>query len=111
LIDRSEIDFVNNRAFRFGDGLIETIRMSRGELLFFHDHIERMQAGMQALMMKPPSHWDARFFYECISRVLTANNFDNSARIRIQLWRTGEGLYAPGHATKALIFLLKLKKP
>lgn len=97
LRDRADVEFITNRAFRYGDGLIETIRMMRGELLFFHDHIERMLHGMQALMMPAAPHRDARFFYECISRVLEGNGLATAARIRIQVWRTGEGLYAPVH--------------
>ena len=95
--ERAAFDPARNRAFRYGDGLIETVRLSRGELLFFHDHMDRMFAGLQALMLPVEAGWDARFFYERIGRLLTANGVTSSARIRIQVWRTGEGLYAPSH--------------
>lgn len=97
LRERTDASFLDNRAFRYGDGLIETIRMMRGELLFFHDHLERMFAGMDALLMQRPSHWDARFFFNAIERVLTGNGFTTSARIRIQVWRTGDGIYHTNH--------------
>jgi branched-subunit amino acid aminotransferase/4-amino-4-deoxychorismate lyase len=97
LRDANDISWAQNRAFRYGDGLIETMRMLRGELLFFHDHIERMLHGAHELMLPVPSHWDAKFFYDRITQVLTANAYDASARIRIQLWRTGEGLHTPIH--------------
>lgn len=52
---------------------------------------------MQAMMMSLDARWNARFFFDAVGSLLTANNMDSSARIRIQVWRTGEGLYAPSH--------------
>lgn len=97
ITDQPQIDVRTNRAFRYGDGLIETICMQRGELLFFHDHMDRLFAGMQALMLPLDVRWNARYFYDCITRILLANEFDTAARIRIQIWRTGEGFYKPLH--------------
>ena len=77
--------------------------MLRGELLFFHDHVERLFHGMQALGIPKPALWDARLLYECVSRVLMANNADSSARIRIQVWRTGDGLYNPANQGAGLL--------
>jgi branched-chain amino acid aminotransferase len=97
VVNRDACLGLDNRAFRYGDGLVETIRLMRGELLFFHDHIERLFHGMHALYMQKPVHWDARFIYECVGRLLTVNNLESSARIRLQVWRTGDGIYAPLH--------------
>ena len=41
-----------NRAYRYGDGLFETMRMMEGNLMFFKYHVERLFRGMDVLKLK-----------------------------------------------------------
>lgn len=84
-----------NRAFKYGDGLFETLRLMNGEILFFHDHLDRLLAGMQVLKISIPNLWDANFFYQHICETLDKNNFHLNAIIRIRVWRNAAGKYLP----------------
>lgn len=85
----------DSRAFRYGDGLFESIRILRGEILFFHDHIQRLLAGMHALKIHVPKEWDHHFFYHIICSLMEQNRITTTGRIRIQVWRGGSGRYTP----------------
>lgn len=85
----------DSRAFRYGDGLFESIRILHGEILFFHDHLARLTAGMQALKITVPQEWNHHFFYQIICTLMEQNNLTDSGRIRIQVWRNGGGRYTP----------------
>ncbi|WAC40799.1 hypothetical protein [Pedobacter sp. SL55] len=41
----------SNRAFKFGDGLFESMRMCNGKLQFPELHADRIKASMKALKM------------------------------------------------------------
>lgn len=95
----SESDFqlsVNDRAFQYGDGLFETIRYEQGRLWFWPDHFARLSAGMAALQLSLPGQFTAEAIYQSISQLLSANELTNqTARIKIQVWRQSGGLYTP----------------
>jgi branched-chain amino acid aminotransferase/4-amino-4-deoxychorismate lyase len=95
----SENDFqlsVNDRAFQYGDGLFETIRYEQGKLWFWPDHFARLSAGMAALQLSLPSQFTAEALYQSIFQLLAANQLTNqTARIKIQVWRQTGGLYTP----------------
>ncbi len=97
----------NNRAFRYGDGLFETMRIMNGELLFFQDHMDRLFAGMQTLKMDIPKLWDTNYFYQLVCALMEQNQITVSGRIRIQVWRDGEGYYAPQHSVPQLFIEIK----
>ena len=81
---------VSNRAFRYGDGLFETIRVVNNEIPYWKLHMERLQKGIKILgLEKAPSA--QRLKKECKKLLETLPN----ARLRIMLFRTGGGNYAP----------------
>lgn len=86
----------SNRAFRYGDALFETIRYSNKNILYLSDHILRLKLSMPILKMKMPSYFSFDYFLNKISEVIYANNLqDQSARIRITVFRSGNGFYYP----------------
>ncbi len=91
----NELEQTNNRAFRYGDGLFESMRIINGELLFFHDHMQRLFAGISALKMSIPDAWDTNYFYHNICELMERNQITDSGRIRLQVWRSGSGRYTP----------------
>jgi len=53
-----------NRAFRYGDGLFESMRLMKGQLKFADLHADRLQRGMKALKIDGYSQMDAWFLKE-----------------------------------------------
>ncbi len=81
-----------NRAFRYGDGLFETIRVFEGQMPFFQRHWQRLTSGCRILGLDSPANFSPNFFKNEIAK-LTNNN--GNWRIRLSVWRSGGGLYTP----------------
>lgn len=86
----------SNRAFRYGDGLFETIRMFEGRLPFLDFHWKRLSEGMKALKMEVPAAYSDAFFRQEVERL---TNGTGNWRIRLQVWRQDGGLYLPAKNT------------
>lgn len=84
-----------NRAFRFGDGLFETIHYHKGKLLFWNSHYDRMVQGMAALRFFRGGFPLKEELEAQVLDLLVKNRVFNDARVRISLFRRGEGLYTP----------------
>ncbi|MGY3054407.1 branched-subunit amino acid aminotransferase/4-amino-4-deoxychorismate lyase [Pedobacter sp. UYEF25] len=84
-----------NRAFRFGDGLFETMRMVDGKLQFAELHADRLAAGMKALKIDGYSLMDAYFLRQKVSDLTKRNKWAGNARFRLSVYRAGAGLYTP----------------
>jgi len=52
---------VENRAFRYGDGLFETMLWQDGDIRFLSFHVERLQKSMAALLLDEVGKFDAFF--------------------------------------------------
>ncbi|HEY5325603.1 MAG TPA: aminotransferase class IV [Mucilaginibacter sp.] len=85
---------LNNRAFRYGDGLFESMRMMNGQLKFADLHADRLQRGMKALKIDSYSQMDAWFLKEK-TEDLAKRNKAKHGRLRLTVFRDSEGLYAP----------------
>jgi len=90
-----EVLRISNRSFRYGDGLFESMRVIRGELQFAELHAERLQRGMEALKFEGASTLDADFLKEKTIELLRRNQYGDNARVRLTVYRDGEGLYSP----------------
>lgn len=44
----------DNRGYRYGDGLFETLKIENGRLRLFSFHIDRLWSGMQLLKLEIP---------------------------------------------------------
>ncbi len=82
----------SNRAFRYGDGLFESLRVIRGRIPFAENHFERLCRGCNLLGIDIPDHFDRSFFRKEILRIAPQHQ---SYRVRFSVWRKGGGLYAP----------------
>jgi len=83
-----------NRAFKYGDGLFESMRMMKGQLKFAGLHADRLQRGMKALKIDGYSQMDA-WFLKDMAEELAARNKTRHGRIRLTVYRDAEGLYTP----------------
>lgn len=93
----------DNRAFRYGDGLFESMVAFDGIVPLLPYHYERLKYSSEILMMEMPAYMDFDWFKATISDLLSRNKATN-ARLRMQLTRAGGGLYKPDiNATDMLI--------
>lgn len=84
-----------NRSFRYGDGLFETIRLFRGQPLLLSQHLDRLRKGMLLLGFEFDANaWDQRM-RAAIDQWLSQSEWLGPGRLRLHVWRTGEGAYAP----------------
>ncbi len=87
---------VENRGYKFGDALFETIKVLQGKILFWEDHYFRLMASMRILRMEIPMHFTMEFLQNEIIKTLDANDLINkSARVRLNVDRGEGGKYLP----------------
>ena len=84
-----------NRAFRYGDGLFETIRCHQTRPLFFEEHYRRLLKGMSVLKINTAGLPSSSAFQEHIERLIVRNRIFYDARVRLSLFRREGGLYTP----------------
>jgi branched-chain amino acid aminotransferase len=85
---------INNRAFKYGDGLFESMRLIKSQLKFADLHAVRLQKGMKALKIEGHSQMDAWFLKEITEELAKRNKIKNG-RLRLTVFRDSEGLYTP----------------
>ena len=95
LISKSK-DVLNseNRAFKYGDALFETLKVENLKVHFLEDHYFRLMASMRMLRMEIPMNFTLEFFKNEIMSTLKYNNLEN-ARVRFTVYRQDGGLYNP----------------
>jgi branched-subunit amino acid aminotransferase/4-amino-4-deoxychorismate lyase len=84
-----------NRAFKYGDGLFESMRMFGGKLQFAEKHADRLAAGMKALKMDSFEMMDEFFLRQKAGELFKKNKFKEGARLRLSVYRAEGGLYTP----------------
>jgi len=86
----------DNRAFRYGDGIFETMLWKKGQIRLLHEHVERLQAGMKTLKLEGVEHFGPSELAQLSAELLTKNEIDDKiCRLRLQVYRSGSGLYSP----------------
>ncbi len=92
---------VDNRAFRYGDGLFETVRMFDGKLPFLEQHIHRLEKGLKFLQLElSKSSLGIDFWRYEIGRLAKYYHQKESSkyqnyRIRLSVFRNTGGFYSP----------------
>lgn len=87
------IDF-NNRGFKYGDALFETVKIKDESVVFCEDHYFRLMASMRMLRMDIPMNFTLEFFESEILRTINANSGIEN-RVKFTVYRDAEGLYCP----------------
>ncbi|UWX56256.1 aminotransferase class IV [Maribacter litopenaei] len=85
----------NNRGFRYGDALFETIRVVNGNIYFLEEHYLRLMSSMRILRMEIPMNFTMEFFEEEIKKTIKANKDAPAHRIRFVVFRNDGGFYTP----------------
>ncbi|MEM1322993.1 MAG: aminotransferase class IV [Bacteroidota bacterium] len=82
----------DNRVFRYGDGLFESIRIKDGKACFLERHLRRLKKGMHLLGYDIPLHYNAEFMQREIDRMTGGKGHH---RLRLTVYRQDGGYYAP----------------
>lgn len=82
---------VQNRSFKFGDGLFETMRMQEGKLPLASWHQQRLLKSMTLLEMELPLEKDWKNWQELIAVLCQKNDCLQHGRVRLTVYRTIEG--------------------
>jgi branched-chain amino acid aminotransferase len=85
----------NNRAFKYGDSIFETIKVVNGKLVFWEDHYFRLMASMRMLRMKIPMNFTLEFLEEEILKTVSINEIKKNRRARLSVTRKDGGFYTP----------------
>ncbi|WP_264553591.1 aminotransferase class IV [Flavobacterium sp. N2038] len=93
-----------NRAFLYGDGVFETVKIINNKVLFLEDHYFRLMASMRVVRMEIPMNFTMEYFEEQILNLVQQKNIASSARARITVFRKNGGLYLP--QTNEVSFLI-----
>lgn len=95
VVNRGEKRFgTQNRAWRYGDGLFESIRVVEGHICFFNDHYDRLVKGMNYLEMDG-DHLTKDFLLGQLNKLIELNRITKGGTIRLQVFRASGGLYTP----------------
>lgn len=86
----------HNRSFRYGDGLFETMFMEEGRIPFLDKHLSRIERGMQILKIEIPN-WNVNLITNISRELSVLNAVKSKAKVRLMVYRGGEGLYTPQH--------------
>lgn len=91
----------SNRAFLYGDGVFETLRVSNHRIFALNYHYERLSQGLVVLGLKGISLPDFRHIIE--THINTKSNAN--LRVRIAFFRQGSGAYLPAADCQTQYFI------
>lgn len=92
-----------NRGYRYGDGLFETMKLLRAEILLADYHFERLFAGLQLLQYEIPKLLNREKLETEIQHLCRKNKCEQLARVRLSVFRGNGGLYDEDKTTQYLI--------
>ncbi len=85
----------SNRSFLYGDGLFESMLWKDNRLHFPEEHLARLKKGMLLFDMKIPEFFNARWLAENSKALIEKNAITGMARVRLNIYREGGGVYTP----------------
>ena len=98
---------INNRAFLYGDGVFETLKIVNNKILFLEDHYFRLMASMRILRMEIPMNFTMEYLEGEIIKLAKINQLERSARVRLTIFRNDGGYYLP--TSNEISFLIAIK--
>lgn len=88
---------LDNRAFKYGDGLFESMHAANNQIQLFDKHLKRLKSGMKILNMEIPDIFTTKSdkLQNQINTLTNKNRHYKGARIRLSVFRQDGGLYSP----------------
>jgi len=103
IVSQSDNILATNRAFLYGDGVFETVKILDGKVLFLEDHYFRLMSGMRIVRMQIPMNFTMEFFESQLLETAAANNSLDSCRARMTVFRNEGGFYMPSDHTVGFV--------
>ena len=94
LNNKSSIGLIN-RAFLFGDSVFETIKIVNNKICFWEDHYLRLMSSLRIIRIEIQILYTPEYFEDQILKTISRVNKNFSGRVRLSIFRSGEGLYTP----------------
>lgn len=108
-IPQEQLQLTNeNRAFKYGDGIFETVKVQNNKVVFWEDHYFRLMASMRMLRMKIPMRFTLEFLEEEILKTVKAQPNGRIFRARLNVYRKDGGLYTPN--TNEVDYIIDVKE-
>jgi branched-chain amino acid aminotransferase len=82
-----------SRAFRYADGLFETMLVKDGQIRLATHHFDRLFSGLHFLGFVPPASFSPKSLQGEIVGLCEKNGHSNSARVRLTAFRGEGGLF------------------
>jgi len=82
-----------DHSYRYGDGLFETMKLIKGNILFEDYHFERLFLGLKTLQFRIPSLFTKQNIVEQVRKLCNKNSCEELARVRLSVSRGNGGLY------------------
>lgn len=92
-----------NRAFLYGDGVFETVKVINNKILFLEDHYFRLMSSMRVIRMEIPMNFTMEYLEEQILALVNKNGLSASSRARITVYRNDGGYYLPQNNTVSFL--------
>jgi branched-chain amino acid aminotransferase len=86
----------DNRAFRYGYGLFETLLVKEGSIALKKYHWERLYDGMRQLYFDIPVLMNEAYFENEILRTVKRNKLEPLCRVRLQVFAGPGGMFESG---------------
>jgi branched-chain amino acid aminotransferase len=83
----------DNRSYRYGDGLFETIKVWKRNIQLEKFHFERLFAGLEQLKFRLPALLTIENLKQQIFSLCEKNNCTALARVRLSVFRGNGGIY------------------
>ncbi len=90
----SPVITLDNRAFHYGDGVFETMRIVRGRACYLDAHWARLMEGLRVLRIEMPPLLGRDALEKAIGELVERNGMPN-ARGRLTVFRDSAGYYKP----------------
>jgi branched-chain amino acid aminotransferase len=83
----------DNKSYRYGDGIFETMKVYKGKFLLEELHVERLLRGIRILKLEMPSLLTIEKLLEQVIQLCLKNKCVQLARVRLSLFRGNGGVY------------------
>ncbi len=86
---------LSNTAFRYGNGLFETMLVQNGHIRLAHAHWQRLFGGLAQLGYVVPPLFTPAMLQEQVLRTVRRNGWQQLCRVRLQVFGGNGGIFGP----------------